>query len=63
MKGGKMSLSPYVKRDSLGLHENSNIFKKKTCNHLTRKSTGSSGLILQHSIIPRISVGMTFFIK
>ena len=35
------------------------IKKKKTLKSLTRKSTGSSGLTLQHSFRPCISVGIT----
>lgn len=39
------------------------IKKKKTLKSLTRKSTGSSGLTLQHSFRPCISVGITQVIK
>ena len=59
-------LSQLVFHLDLGIFYFQNDIKKKkntTLKSLTRKSTGSSGLTLQHSFRPCISVGITQVIK
>lgn len=58
-----ISLSQLAFHFDLGIFYSQIDIKKKSLQSLTRKSTGSSGLILQHSFRPCISVGITWVIK